>query len=257
MSTPDPAEPPAHEGQIVIGDIASLGAPADLKPLTVKFVHYPDAQQLILWLPRPGYQGYETLTVRRGDEVVEQGPVESRLNGSVQILFYTLPWPPGEYTISITNKDGFQHELRFRKFEPGKEPPPPPPPPPEPVIDHPPIVYRDGFGNLIPNADLDLREKVLADVARKFSRRLEYEGNYRAGTIHLIDGERRISFFHEMCGGDMKFTIDIPPVEQWEAKTGTPLSERDDIIDFVARRVKQDQAPSWTYKITHTSIDFY
>ncbi len=251
------ADSETHEGQIVIGDIASPDAPGDLAPPTVKFVHYPGAQQLILWLPKPAWQGYGELSVVRDGVDVERGPVSDRVNGSVQILFATLDWPPGNYVITVTHEEGWRHVVEATKYAPGKQPAPPPPPPPEPVVDHPPIVYRDGFGNLIPNADLDLREKALADIARKFSRRLEYEGNYRAGTIHLIDGERRISFFHEMCGGDMKFTIDIPPVEQWEARTGAPVSERDDIIDFVARRVKQDQASSWTYRITHNSIDFY
>lgn len=247
----------AHEGQIIIGDIASLDAPADLKPPTVKFVHYPGAQQLILWLPKPAYQGYAELSVVRDGADVERGPVADRMNGSVQILFRTLEWPPGAYTITITHEEGWRHTVSLTKYEPGKEPAPPPPPPPEPVVDKPPIVYRDGFGRVIPNADLEMRGAAQEDMVRRFTRRLEYEGNYRAGTIHLIDGDRRISFWHEMAGGDMKFFIDIPPIEHWEARTGTKLSERDEILDFVARRVQQDQAPSWNYRITANSIDFY
>ena len=50
-------EPEQHEGKIVIGEIESPNAPVDLKPPTVQFAHYPGAQQLQLWLPRPGYQG--------------------------------------------------------------------------------------------------------------------------------------------------------------------------------------------------------
>jgi hypothetical protein len=257
VSTPDPAEPPVHDGQIVIGDILTPDGPADLKPLSVKFVHYPGSQQLIVWLPKPAYQGYAELSVVCDGTDVERGPVTSRMNGSVQILFRTLEWPPGAYAITITHEEGWRHTVDLVKYAPGAEPKPPPPPPPEPVVDKPPIVYRDGFGNVIPNTDLEMRAVALSDIARKFKRRIEYEGNYRAGTIHYIDGDRRISFWHEMAGGNMKFYIDIPTEEQWEARTGTPLSERADIIDFVAARVKQDQAPNWRYEITANSIDFY
>jgi hypothetical protein len=246
----------AHEGQIAIGGIHTPDGPPDLKPPTVKFVHYPGSQQLILWLPKPGYQGHADLTVTRGDEIVEQGPVMSRLNGSVQILFATLTWPPGDYRITITHEDGWRHEVALQKLPEG-QPLPVEPPPPSPPPSNEPIIYRDGFGKEIPNADLDLRDKVLGDIARKFGRRLEYEGNYRAGTIHFLEGERRISFWHEMAGGEMKFFIDIPTEEHWESRTGTPLSEREEIIDFVARRVQQDQAPNWSYRITPNSIDFY
>lgn len=253
MSAPEPEQ---HEGWIVIGDIASPDAPSDLKPLSVKFVHHPGAQQLIVWLPKPAYQGYAELSVVRDGVDIERGPVTNRMNGSVQILFRTLAWPPGDYAITITHEEGWRHTVSVTKYEPGREPAPPPPLPP-PSGDYPPIIYRDGFGEPIPNADLEMRDAAIRDIGRKFGRTLEYEGNYRAGTIHLIDGDRRISFWHEMAGGDMKFFIDIPPVEHWEARTGAPLSERDEILDFLARRVQQDQAPNWTYRITPSSIDFY
>lgn len=257
MTVPD-QEPPEHNGKIVIGDILSPGAPADLKLPTVKFVHYPGAQQLIVWLPRPGYQGYDMLTVSRGAEIVERETVQRQLNGSVQILFRTLVWPPGDYTISITNSDGFRHEITLTKYVSGAEPAPPPPPtPPAVAVDPPAIVYREGFGKIIPNADLEMREEVIRNVARKLARRLEYEGNYRAGTIHYVDGDRRISFWHEMCGAPMKFAIDIPKEDQWEVRTGAPLSERDEIVRFVAEQVKRDQAPDWRFEITANSIDFY
>lgn len=256
VSTPDPEEPPVHDGEIAIGDIRTSDGPADLKLPTVKFVHYPGSQQLILWLPRPGHQGYETLTVTRNGEVIEQAEVMSRLNGSVQILFATLTWPEGDYAITITNTDGFRHEVTLTKLPEGQPLPVEPSPPLPPPSDKP-IVYRDGFGKEIPNEDLNLRDKVIRDITRKFTRRLEYEGNFRAGTIHYIDGERRISFWHEMAGGDMKFFIDIPTEEQWEARTGMLLSEREDIINFLADRVKEEQASSWRYEITASAINFY
>jgi len=245
----------AHEGEIVIGEILTRDGPPELRAPTVKHVHYPGAQQLILWLPQPGYQGYGDLTVTHGGGVIEHATVRSRLNGSVQILWNTLPWPPGDYVIVIRHDDGWRHEVKLHKFE-GAAPKPPPVPEPAPR-DAAPIVYRDGFGNVLPNIDLELREAVRRDLARKFSRRLEYDGSGRAGTIYYLDGERRIAFPHEMCGGPMKFSIDVPPAAAWEATTGVPLAERDEIVAFVAERVKREQAPSWRYEITGRSIDFY
>ena len=247
---------PAHEGHIVIGDIRNTDAPAEVGLLTLKFVHYPGAQQLILWLPQSGYHGYGDLSVTRDGVVIEQGSVRSRLNGSVQILFATLDWPPGDYRIVITHADGWRHEAALQKLEAGVDPPKPAPPPPEPVSDTP-IVYRDGFGKVIPDLDLQIRARVQQEVARRFNRRLEYEGTLRGGSVIYIDGDRRLSFDNELCGGAMKCTIYIPSPAHWEAATGIPLAERDEIIAFVAAQVKREQASSWRYEITANSIDFY
>lgn len=246
-----------HEGHVVVGDIrTSDGAGAAGQP-TVKFVHYPGSQQLILWLPKPAYQGYAELSVTRDGADVERGPVSSRMNGSVQILFATLEWPPGEYLIRITHKDGWRHEVELRKLEPGVAPPAPEPVAPIEEAPRGPIVYRDGFGNVIPDLDLEMRGAVSSALARKLSRRLDYEGTYRAGTIIYVEGDVRIAFPNEMCGGSIKFSIEIPSAAHWEAATGAPLASRDEIIAFVANRVKQERASSWSYEITGTSIDFY
>lgn len=251
------SEPEAHEGVVGIGDILNVDGPADLKPPTLKFVHYPGSQQLILWLPKPAHEGYGELSVTRDGVDVERGPVSGRMNGSVQILFPTLEWPPGEYRIAIAHKDGWRHEVGLKKYPPGEQPPAPPP---ALVAEEPPrgpIVYRDGFGKVIPDTDLELREQARKGIARMFGRRLEYEGNFRAGTIVYIDGETRIRFSHEMGGGDVKFYIDVPSAEHWEGFTRTPLAKRDEIVAFVAERVRIEKANSWRYEITGESIDYY
>lgn len=250
------AEPQSHEGVVGIADILTVDGPADLAPPTVKFVHYPGAQQLILWLPKPAHEGYGELSVMRDGVDVERGPVSDRMNGSVQILFATLEWPPGDYRIAITHKDGWRHEVELKKYEPGVAPPAPP----APVVEEArrgPIVYRDGFGNVIPDVDLEMRAQAKRDIAWMFGRRLEYEGNYRAGTIVYIDGDTRIRFSHEMGGGDVKFYIELPSAEHWEGFTRTPLSKRDEIIAFVAERVRIEKANSWRYVIDEDSIDYY
>jgi hypothetical protein len=251
------AEPETHEGVVGICDNLTVGGPADLKPPTLKFVHYPGSQQLILWLPKPAHEGYGEISVTRDGNDVECGPVLGRVNGSVQMLFATLEWPPGQYRITITHKDGWRHEIALKKYEPGVQPPAPPP---EPVVEEPsrgPITYRDGFGNVIPDADLEMRGAARRDIARMFGRKLEYEGNYRAGAVIYVDGETRIRFAQEMTGGDMKFTIEVPSAEHWEGFTRTPLKKRKEIVAFVAERVRIEKANSWRYEITEESIDYY
>lgn len=246
-----------HEGHVVIGEIrTSDGAGAAGQP-TVKFVHYPGSQQLILWLPKPAHEGYGELSVTRDGVDIERGPVSSRMSGSVQILFATLGWAPGDYLIAITHNDGWRHEVKLRKLEPGVAPPVPEPVAPAEEPRRGPIVYRDGFGNVIPDLDLDMRAAAGAALARKLSRHVDYEGTYRAGTIVYVDDDVRIAFPNEMCGGSIKFSIEVPSAAHWEAATGAPLSSRDEIIAFVAKRVKQERASSWSYEITGTSIDFY
>jgi hypothetical protein len=251
-----PEEEPAHEGVVGIESIATPGAPAEAGVPNVKFVHYPGSQQLILWLPRGWHEGYEDVVLSRDGVEIERMPAGDKVNGSTQMLWATLSWPPGEYLIAVSHKDGWRHEVKLRKYEVGQRPPEPPKPPPEPTRG--PIVYRDGFGKVIPDVDLELRAQAQRDIRQKFlGRHLEYEGNYRGGTITYNDGDRRISFWHEMAGGNIHFYIDVPTAEQWEAATKTPLSERDKILTFVAERVKAEKASTWQYRITDRSIDFY
>ncbi len=120
-----------------------------------------------------------------------------------------------------------------------------------------PIVYRDGFGNIIPDEDLILREKLNKELERKFSRRVEYEGNLRAGTVIYTDVDTRIEFYNEMGGGDCMAYISIPSEEQWESQTKTPLSRRHDILEYVASAVQAQQASNCYFEIKEDAISFY
>lgn len=117
-------------------------------------------------------------------------------------------------------------------------------------------AYRDGFGNIIPDEDLIMREKANKELERKFSRRVEYEGNLRAGSVIYIDSESRIEFYNEMGGGNCMVYIDIPAEEQWEEATKTPLSRRSEILEFVAATVQAQQASNCYYEIKTKEINF-
>ena len=123
------ADDAGHEGQIALGTPVNRAAPEAVAPLTVKFVHYPGSQQLILWLPQDGYAGYRAFRIRGPDGEVEDTEVSQRLNGRVQILVDTHPWPPGDYRIEITHAEGWSHELCLTKLAEGVVPPVPPPVP--------------------------------------------------------------------------------------------------------------------------------
>ncbi len=244
------------EGEIVLDAPTNPGAPEDGGALQAKFVRYSGCQQVTLWLPMDGYAGYRALRITGpGERLVEDAPLTSRLNGRVQILVDTFAWPPGDYTITISHQDGWSHELRLEKLEEGLAPPAPEPPPVEPSTGEA-IVYRDGFGNILPNEDLEMRAGALQRLKSLFGRRLEFEGNFRGGTIIYLDGDIRIPFSHEMCGGGVHFSIDVPVAARWQAVTGRPLSEREDIVAFVAEETRRRQASSWHYRIHEDRIDF-
>ena len=145
-----------------------LGTPDEGGLLVARFARYPGSQQLQVWLPRPGREGYTRLQVNHETgRVLEQGRVSDRLSGSVQMMFDTLGWPPGDLELLIEHERGGAHRLKMHKFD-GEQPPsePVPPPPPSDV----PIVYRDGFGRIIPDADLELRARALATLVAEWPR---------------------------------------------------------------------------------------
>ena len=82
------------------------------------------------------------------------------------------------------------------------------------------------------------------------------DGTFRAGTVTYVEGDIRIMFSHEMCTGGVHFSIDVPIPERWEAVTGRPLSERADIVDFLAFETRRVKASSWNYVIREDRIDF-
>lgn len=240
--------------------VASATGQAVFEPLekeSLKFVHYPDCQQLIIWLPRPGVE-YSTLILRNIDtgNIREQWLVADKLSGAIQLLWDTLPVPPGNYVIEINLQNGGQHIVGIRKYKEGEEVPEEKSPAIEPGSGES-IVYRDGFGNILPNEDLILRNKVLKEMADKFSRRIEYLSEGRTGYVIYIEGELQLRFYYEFGGGNCIAVIDIPATEQWEAHTKLPLSRRDDIIDFMATTVKNQQASGSRVKITDTAISFF
>lgn len=224
----------------------------------VKFVHYPDCQQMIIWLPRPGveYSHARLHSVTTG-KLVEKWPVDQKLSGAIQILWDTLPISPDEYRLEIEHVSGAVHFIGFIKHPEGVKIEEPPEGKKEPKeTSNLPIEYKDGFGNIIVNEDLELRKKVLSDMARKFSRCIEYQSAGRAGTVIYNDNETRISFSYELGGGKCVAYIDIPGENEWEKATNTSLGRREEIISFLASAVQARQASNCRIEISNTAISF-
>jgi hypothetical protein len=270
-----------HEGIIEITKIENSGNNAtEIGTLTARFVRYPGSQQLSVWLPEYGGFGYGKLRIvdMKTQALMEEQAVSDKINGSILMTWNTLEWPPSEYRMDIENPKGGYHILYFNKLEenavvpkgkiiempvakaespslassllPQKEPE---------SSDTDTIwkVYTDGLGNPMPNEDAKIREKAFKALTAQFSRHLEYEGTFRGGTVTYVEGDLRIPFYHEMYGGKYHFGIDIPSKSQWEERTKTPLSRRQDIIEFLAETVQREQASSWQYEIRETDIAYY
>ena len=150
-----------HNGIIELGTIENTGDNADqIGLLTAQFVHYPDCQQLQLWLPEYGRNGYGNYRIldKNKQNVLENALVDDKLSGSIKMLFDTLALPEGAYTLEIDHPKGGKHVLHFQKFAEDFVPE-------KPVIVVPPStedslrkVYKDGFGNDIPNEDCAMRD---------------------------------------------------------------------------------------------------
>lgn len=288
-------ESPTHEGVVDIGAETHAGAPAPLGGLHAQFVRYPGCQQLQIWLPQASHLGYTDLLISHADGgVMAQGGVRDHCNGSVQLLFDTLAWPPGDYRVEVHHAQGWQHTLALHKRAPGE------------VaaldadadVDPDPSHGAEQAGRLDPRAELDAlaamveageqadlvaqaaqdrqdkqdaldvaaqrRRQLDAGIAQRLAAafasakacRLEYSGNYRGGTITYIEGNLRIAFPHEMGGGACKFYIELPTPAQWARATDTALSRRDEIVRFVAETVRAEQASGWRYEIHDDVIRF-
>lgn len=277
-----------YEGIIEISKIENTGDNADqIGTLTGRFVRYPGCQQLTVWLPQYGGHSYGKLRIIDLNKVktLEEQDVADKINGSVLMTWDTLLWSPSDYYLEIEHPKGGKHCLYFKKWKEGAFFPK------DKIIEMPMAtatnpslasillpketpkhiendsmwrVYKDGFGNDIPNEDQIIRGKGAAEIDEIFSTfkyvntpHLEYEGNFRGGNVIYIDGETRLSFWHEMGGGDCKMYIDIPNETNWEKATNTPLSKRREILLFIASTVKREQASSWRFEIGDNDIAFY
>jgi hypothetical protein len=121
----------------------------------VQAIHYPDCQQISIKLPEY-YTKYSTISIEEKNKktIIYQKNIGDVVSGSISVVIDSLFIPPGQYRILINTTVGLAHEIEFSKLKKGEKFP-------EKIIVIPeddgqekvPIVYRDGFGNIIKYED--------------------------------------------------------------------------------------------------------
>jgi hypothetical protein len=257
--------PQTYNGKIVVGDImnfdiAEIPNKAPFADRHYKVVFYPDCQQLILWMPESGHL-FDSITITHQykKSVVFDRKIKDVLSGEIQIILDSQPFPPGDYQILVTREGYPWFCLFFQKFPEGVEPAVPQPEQvvKEDVINNKPTVYKDGFGNLLPDEDLLLRERVFEKIRDSFISKIQYVSTGRDGYILFTENGITARFEMEMGGGDCIFFIFLPDIIHWENNTGFSLADRDRIIDHIARMTQRDQAGGAEYKINESGIIYY
>lgn len=233
----------------------------ELKAENIKYVFYPDCQQLIIWLPNPGshYNEFKIHNLDHG-QVILSDKVQNIINGSIQIILDSSNFSPASYCLELDWPKTIKHLLFFKKLEPGVSPkeedvlPDLEPPKSESLSDR--RRYYDSFGNLVPD-DIDFRNLKMDELLKKLNRKIEYKDDGRTGTIYYIDGETKIGFNYEFGGANCIVFINVPTEEKWESQTGVPLDQRKEIIEFIASRVHQEKVASSRIEISSDAISFY
>ncbi|MCE7064688.1 hypothetical protein [Dyadobacter sp. CY326] len=243
---------------ITKSDADGIVANGIVLPEKVRVIHYPDCQQMVFHMPKFAYDAgsYQLINAVTHD-ILENCEVKDRLSGSTMILVDTLPYRPGFYTIEASWPDGWTHQIRFIKFMEGF--------PNAKSLNIPHNVLQAIKGkecHLQPPHAPEVKEAISPSSVRKPALEEHSPGNVvtysqdgRGGKIFYRDGAVSIDFDWEFAGGNGVVWFSIPEEKFWEAHTKTPLSRRDEILEFVANQVIKDQAPGCKFEIFSNHIN--
>jgi hypothetical protein len=79
--------------------------------------------------------------------------------------------------------------------------------------------------------------------------KLEYTSMGRYGYVLYKDNSGELRFYYEFGGGHVVAIINVPSPAEWSEETNRPLTERDQILAFVAKQATQDQVRDGYYEI--------
>lgn len=71
--------------------------------------------------------------------------------------------------------------------------------------------------------------------------KVSYTSDGRSGYVWYRSREADFSMYYEFSGSDCIASISIPGPEDWEKHTGLPLSQREEVLDFIGQQVVNDQ----------------
>lgn len=86
---------------------------------------------------------------------------------------------------------------------------------------------------------------------------LSYINEGRGGHIIYKDNQGEIQFSFEFGGGDCVVIIFVPKPQYWESRTGRPIAERNNILDFVANQCVKDQVKNGRFEISDDYIELF
>ena len=105
---------------------------------------------------------------------------------------------------------------------------------------------------------LELSPKLLTDawfyigfdaLDEKHVAHVGYDSQGRSGNVIFYRNDLTLHFPFEFGGGETLASVEMPTIENWEKETGLPQSDRNIILEFVAKRIIRDQASQCTYVI--------
>ena len=221
----------------------------------VQIIHYDDSQQLVFHMPEYAWDAHDICLFDKVRQLeIFREPVRNKLSGSTMIMLDTLSYKPGFYSIKANWPNGWTHEIHFTKLIPGF--------PHDEVYQHPKgnitTVQTDNSYTLFDAKNLEIinNEQQKKENLTSFStRRMEYQQDGRGGTMNYIGDNGHIVFDWELAAGNGVLIIFVKPPEFWETGTRTSLSERESILEFVAKSVISDKAPGCVYEIYDNFIN--
>src|SRR5687767_9381944 len=87
--------------------------------------------------------------------------------------------------------------------------------------------------------------------------KLEYINEGRGGYVIYKDEHGEIKLCFEYGGGNCVVIIYVPSTNEWASKTKRPLTQRQEVLSFVAEQSIKDQAPNCYYGLSDICIEIF
>lgn len=91
------------------------------------------------------------------------------------------------------------------------------------------------------NATVDRVENLFKKVSLPALGKLRYENKGSGGSIYFHNEQTSFSMWWEFAGEDAVAIVAIPTIQQWQQQTHLPISDRDNILNFIGEQVVKDQ----------------
>lgn len=121
-----------------------------------------------------------------------------------------------------------------------------------------PLSFSQNIQKLLLNIQKFKGQKPVRS-AHAWGQRLRYADYGRGGTIYYESTEGDFDMWWEFGGGNAVVIVDIPSLEQWEARTKLPLSKRAEVLQFIGEQIIADKMSSSnaSFVIGDNVITFY